>query len=91
MRANLLCAVVTTSALAFAACHAIAQDAPPTDSNNAVLVPESTLTPEESAMLGNALVFDPLVLAEPPKNRSAFRPTEVMRSHAPTSPMAQAR
>jgi hypothetical protein len=67
MRANLLCAVVTTSALAFAACHAIAQDAPPTDSNNAVLVPESTLTPEESAMLGNALVFDPLVLAEPPK------------------------
>jgi hypothetical protein len=67
MQANVLCALLTTGAFAFAACPAIGQAAPPSDSNNAVLVPETTLTPEESAMLGNALVFDPLALAEPPK------------------------
>jgi hypothetical protein len=85
MQANIRCALLTTGALAFAARPAVAQDAPPSDSNNAVLVPETTLIPEESAMLGNALVFDPLALAEPPKSHCAFRPTKVTLSHAPTS------
>jgi hypothetical protein len=67
MKANVLCVLLTTGALEFAAWPAIGQDAPPSDSNNAVLVPETTLTPEESAMVCNALVFDPLALAEPPK------------------------
>jgi hypothetical protein len=85
MKANVLCVLLTTGALEFAAWPAIGQDAPPSDSNNAVLVPETTLIPEESAMLGNALVFDPLALAEPPKSHCAFRPTKVTLSHAPTS------
>ena len=71
MKANVLCVLLTTGALEFAAWPAIGQDAPPSDSNNAVLVPETTLTPEESAMLCNALVFDPLALAEPPKKATA--------------------
>ena len=52
--------------LALAALPAFAQEAPQTD-DNAALVPEAPLTPEESAMLGNALVFDPAALATPPK------------------------
>src|SRR5215475_5071607 len=67
MQANTFCMLLASGALALAACPAIGQDAPASDSNNAVLVPESRLTPEESAMLGNALVFDPLALAEPLK------------------------
>ena len=67
MQANVLCALLTTGALAFAAGPAIGQDAPRADATNAILVPETTLTPEESALLGNALVFDPSVLAEAPK------------------------
>ena len=67
MQANVFCALLTTGALSFAALPVAGQDAPPSDSNNAVLVPETTLTPEESAILGNALIFDPLALAEPPK------------------------
>ena len=67
MQANVLFALLTTGALAFATGPAIGQDTPPSDANNAVLVPETTLTPAESALLGNALVFDPFALAEPPK------------------------
>ena len=67
MQANVLCALLTTGALAFAAGPAIGQDAPRADATNAILVPETTLNPEESALLGNALVFDPSVLAETPK------------------------
>lgn len=66
MQANVLCALLTTGALAFAAGPAIGQDAPRADATNASLVPDTTLTPEESALLGNALVFDPSV-AEAPK------------------------
>ena len=66
MQANVLCALLTTGAIAFAALSASGQEAP-SDSNNTVLVPETTLTREESAMLGKARVFDPLALAEPPK------------------------
>jgi hypothetical protein len=67
MQANVFCALLTTGALAFAAGPAIGQDAPRADATNAILVPDTTLTPEESALLGNALVFDPSVLAEAPK------------------------
>jgi hypothetical protein len=52
-------------ALALAALPAFAQDSAQTD--NGALVPETPLTPEESAILGNALVFDPVALATPPK------------------------
>jgi hypothetical protein len=45
----------------------LAQDAPQTVDDSGALVPEAPLTPEESAMLGNALVFDPAALATPPK------------------------
>src|SRR5262245_31679112 len=65
MPANVLSVLLTAGALAFAAGPAIGQDAPPPDANNAV--PETTLTPAESALLGSALVFDPWALAEPPK------------------------
>ena len=37
------------------------------ESTGAELAPEAPLTPEESALLGNALVFDPAALATPPK------------------------
>jgi len=53
-------------ALALAALPAFAQD--PAQTDNGALVPETPLTPEESAILGNALVFDPVALATPPKN-----------------------
>jgi hypothetical protein len=44
MQANVLCALLTTGALAFAAGPAIGQDAPRADATNAILVPETTLT-----------------------------------------------
>jgi hypothetical protein len=43
---------------------ASAQDAPQTVDDSSALVPEAPLTAEESAMLGNALVFDPCHSAE---------------------------
>jgi hypothetical protein len=52
-------------ALALAVLPAFAQE--PAQTNNDALIPEAPLTPEESAMLGNALVFDPAALATPPK------------------------
>jgi hypothetical protein len=51
--------------LALAVVPAFAQE--PGETNDAPLVPEAPLTPEESAMLGNALIFDPAALATPPK------------------------
>jgi hypothetical protein len=90
MQANVFCALLTTGALAFAAGPAIGQDAPRADATNAILVPDTTLTPEESALLGNALVFDPSVQRHQ-KNHCASRPTKVTPSHAQTRPMAQVR
>ncbi|HEY6753919.1 MAG TPA: hypothetical protein VI077_04290 [Pseudolabrys sp.] len=66
MGAKFRCVVWTAGMLALAAVPALAQRAPETD-DNAALFPEAPLTPEESAMLGNALVFDPAALATPPK------------------------
>lgn len=66
MRANILCALLTTGALA-AALPALGQAAQQSDSDKTAFVPEAPLTSEESALLGNALVFDPSALAEPPK------------------------
>jgi hypothetical protein len=54
--------------LMLAAPPAFAQDAPQTaETTGAELGPEAPLTPEESALLANALVFDPAALATPPK------------------------
>jgi hypothetical protein len=66
MRASAHCALWTVGVLALVALPAFAQEAPQTH-DSAALVPEAPLTPEESAMLGNALVFDPAALATPPK------------------------
>jgi len=60
------CALLMVGVLALAVPPAFAQDAPQAD-EKAALVPESTLTPEESAILGNALVFDPTALETLPK------------------------
>jgi hypothetical protein len=65
MRASAHCALWTVGALLLAALPSFAQEVAQTD--NATLVPEAPLTPEESAILGNALIFDPAVLATPPK------------------------
>ena len=65
MRASAHCALWTIGALALAALPSFAQEVAQTD--NAALVPEAPLTPEESAILGNALIFDPAALATPPK------------------------
>lgn len=65
MRTSAYCALWMAGALALAALPAFAQDFAQTD--NGALVPETPLTPEESAILGNALVFDPVALATPPK------------------------
>jgi hypothetical protein len=65
MRASAHCVLWTVGTLALAALPAFAQEVPTDDT--AVLVPEAPLTPEESAMLGNALAFDPAALATPPK------------------------
>lgn len=67
MRANALCAMWTTGLLLVAPVAASAQDAPQTVDDSSVLVPEAPLTAEESTILGNALVFDPMALATPPK------------------------
>ena len=66
MRANVLCALLTSGALA-AALPAFGQEAQQSDSDKAAFAPEAPLTSEESALLGNALVFDPSALAESPK------------------------
>jgi hypothetical protein len=67
MRANAHCALWTAGLLLVVPVPASAQDAPQTVDDSSALVPESPLTAEESAMLGNALVFDPTALATPPK------------------------
>ena len=69
MRTSAYCALWMAGALALAALPAFAQDSAQTD--NGALVPETQLTPEESAILGNALVFDPVALATPPKKPAA--------------------
>ena len=66
MQANVLCALLTSGALA-AALPAFGQEAQQSDSDKAAFAPEAPLTSEESALLGNALVFDPSALAESPK------------------------
>lgn len=65
MRAIALCALWMNGVLALAAMPAFAQE--PAETSNAPLAPEAPLTPEESALLGNALIFDPAALATPPK------------------------
>jgi hypothetical protein len=65
MRPSAHCALWTISALVLAALPAFAQE--PTQIDRAALAPEAPLTPEESAILANALVFDPAALATPPK------------------------
>jgi len=65
MQTSALCARWTIVALALAALPAFAQDAPQRDS--ATLSPEAPLTPEESAILAKALIFDPAAMATPPK------------------------
>jgi hypothetical protein len=65
MRASAHCALWTIGALMLAALPAFAQE--PTQPDNNALTPEAPLTPEESTLLANALVFDPAALATPPK------------------------
>lgn len=65
MRASAPCALWMIGALALAAPPAFAQAQ--AETAGAELAPEAPLTPEESALLGNALVFDPAALATPPK------------------------
>jgi hypothetical protein len=68
MRASAHCALWMIGMLMLAAPPAFAQDSPQTaETTGTELSPEAPLTPEESALLGNALVFDPAVLATPPK------------------------
>ena len=68
MRASASCALWMIGALVLAAPPALAQDAPQsTEATGAELAPEAPLTPEESALLSSALVFDPAALATPPK------------------------
>ncbi len=68
MRASAPCALWMFGMLVLAAPPAFAQDASQTaETTGAELGPEAPLTPEESALLGNALVFDPAALASPPK------------------------
>jgi hypothetical protein len=65
MRASACCALRVAGALTLAVLPALAQE--PAQTNNDALIPEAPLTSEESAILGNALVFDPAALATPPK------------------------
>ena len=65
MRASAQCALWTIGALVLAAVPACAQE--PTQTDSTALAPESPLTPAESAIIANALVFDPAALATPPK------------------------
>ena len=72
MRASAPCTLWMIGALALAAPPALAQESQQepqeaAETNGAELTPEAPLTPEESALLGNALVFDPAALATPPK------------------------
>jgi len=68
MRASATSALWMIGMLMLAAPPAFAQDAPQTaETTGAELGPEAPLTPEESALLANALVFDPAALATPPK------------------------
>ena len=64
MRASASRALWMIGTLALAATPSFAQE--PGDSNNTG-VREAPLTPEESAILSNALTFDPAALATPPK------------------------
>jgi hypothetical protein len=63
MRANAQYAWWMIGALALAALPSFAQE----PASNAGLSPETPLTPEESTMLSNALIFDPAALAIPPE------------------------
>jgi len=72
MRVSAPCALWMIGALALAAPPAFAQEPQQepqesAETTGAELAPEAPLTPEESALLGNALVFDPAALATPPK------------------------
>ena len=64
MRASASCALWIVGALALAALPAFAQE---TEATKAAPAPETPLTPEESAILRNALIFDPAALETPPK------------------------
>jgi len=63
MRASAQYAWWLIGALALTALPSFAQE----PANNAALSPEAPLTPEESAMLSNTLIFDPAALAISPK------------------------
>jgi len=65
MRASAPCTLWMIGTLALAAVPAFAQE--PGDATTASPVPEAQLTPEERAILSNALIFDPVALATPPK------------------------
>ncbi len=65
MKASARCAWWMIGTLAFAALPAFAQE--PAQTGDGALAPEAPLTPEESAILSKALVFDPAALATPPK------------------------
>jgi hypothetical protein len=72
VRASVRCIVWTIGVLTVAtigatigALPALAQE--PAQPGDRSLVPETQLTPEESALVGDALVFDPAALATPPK------------------------
>ncbi len=68
MRASAPCALWMIGMLVLARPPAFAQDAEQAaETAGAELAPEAPLTPEESALLGNVLVFDPAALATPPK------------------------
>ena len=89
MRASAPCALWMIGMLMLAASPAFAQDAPQTaETTGAELGTEAPLTPEESALLGNALVFDPAALATPPKKPLRFpgtsdRSYEIKRTEKP--------
>jgi len=59
------CALRVVGVLTLAGLPAFAQETAQT--TNDALIPEAPLTPEESEMLSNALVFDPAALATSPK------------------------
>jgi len=89
MRASAPCALWMIGMLMLAASPAFAQDAPQTaETTGAELGTEAPLTPEESALLGNALVFDPAALATPPKKPlrlpgTSDRSYEIKRTEKP--------
>ena len=94
MRASAHCALWMIGLLTLAASAAFAQDAQqPAETTGAELAPEAPLTPEESALLSNALVFDPAALATPPKKplRLPGISDKVTTSSAPRNRMAPPR